>query len=624
MQITRMHLKNFRSHVDSVIHFNEDLNVLIGKNDVGKSSILEALEIFFNNKSVSIDPDDCSKKASSRQITIQVSFKVDKKKNYIIDTIPTNIAKEFLLDSCDELTIKKTWDCSGKTITAKSSSTYIVADYPEIFQPPLVSLKIAELKKKLTELGLGTSTDKRKSSEIRQAIYTHHHAESSPKKEVDISIDAEDGKKIYDSLKNDFPMFFLFKADRENKDSDSEVQSPLKAITKGVIAGLEEELEALKKKIENAAIEIGQKTIEKLGELNPDIASELKPNMSSKAWDSLFSFTFDDEDGIPINKRGSGVRRLILLSYFRAEAERVRSSSRTIIYALEEPETAQHPDWQIKLYDALVDLSEIENTQIFMTTHSPSLAARIHVSKIIYLHKQNSQLLIEKDKIGIFGRICESLGMLPDIKITQTNLKLIICMEGKTDIELLKKFGKNSFDIDINAHPEILLLPLGGSNLQNFADYSYLSKLATPEMHIYDRDKPEYKKFIDKINAASPSNYARLTQFYAIENYIHPSLHVGLYSTAKIFVDTQTDTWKEGWKDLNIAKNFNAMLQEEVEGGNNKITGHSQQKIKTKLCEKLSEKMTRDLLIDLGADDEVNEWFDFIKSKLASTEGSGS
>ncbi len=256
-------------------------------------------------------------------------------------------------------------------------------------------------------------------------------------------------------------------------------------------------------------------------------------------------------------------------------------------------------------------------------THSPSLAARIHVSKIIYLHKQNSQLLIEKDKMGIFERICESLGMLPDIKITQTNLKLIICMEGKTDIELLKRFGKNNFDIDLEACPEILLLPLGGSNLQNFADYAYLSKLTTPEMHIYDRDKPEYGKFASKINAASPNNYATLTAFYAIENYIHPLLHLGSYPTNRVFVDTQTDTWKKDWKDLNIAKEFSNMLKGEVEGGNSEIKGHSQQKVKTKLCEKLADKMTKDLLIDLGAYSEVSGWFDFIKSKLVPTEEGG-
>lgn len=52
------------------------------------------------------------------------------------------------------------------------------------------------------------------------------------------------------------------------------------------------------------------------------------------------------------------MRRLILLNYFRAEAERQRESDRSIIYALEEPETAQHPDWQRMLYSALVELSE--------------------------------------------------------------------------------------------------------------------------------------------------------------------------------------------------------------------------------------------------------------------------
>jgi len=35
-----------------------ELIAIIGKNDAGKSTILEALEIFFNNQVVSIDGDD--------------------------------------------------------------------------------------------------------------------------------------------------------------------------------------------------------------------------------------------------------------------------------------------------------------------------------------------------------------------------------------------------------------------------------------------------------------------------------------------------------------------------------------------------------------------------------------
>ena len=49
MIITKMYIKNFRGYTDQTIELYDDLNVIIGKNDVGKSTILEALEIFFNN-----------------------------------------------------------------------------------------------------------------------------------------------------------------------------------------------------------------------------------------------------------------------------------------------------------------------------------------------------------------------------------------------------------------------------------------------------------------------------------------------------------------------------------------------------------------------------------------------
>lgn len=528
MIITRMALKNFRGHIDSKIYFDDSLNVLIGKNDVGKSSVLEALEIFFNNDSVKIEPLDCNKFANDKKVTIQVSFKVDHSKTYTIDTIPTNLSREFLLDQDRNLTIEKTWDCSKKTVTQSSLSTYIIADYPQHFSTPLVSLKISELREILKSTNPASGADKRKSSEIRQEIYESLKHELTTKTETRIPIDAEDGKKIYDSIKNELPMYFLFKSDRENKDSDSEVQSPLKVITKNIISTLEDQLNELKQQVETAAIDIGKRTIEKLAEMNPDIAQQLKPNMSSKPWDSLFSFNFEDEHGIPINKRGSGVRRLILLNYFRAEAERSRESHRSVIYAVEEPETAQHPDWQIKLLDALYTLSKSEKTQIFITTHSPNLAANIDYNNLVYMYKDNNQICFKKDEIDVLEMVCESLGLHQNIEInkTLTSLKLIICTEGITDIEFLKNIGLNIFSINLQSHPNILMIPLGGGNLQHFANQVYLSKLGTPEIHIYDNDVKKYQGIVRKINNSRPNSKAFNTKFYEIENYIHPSLYL--------------------------------------------------------------------------------------------------
>lgn len=347
MIIEKMHIKNFRGYDDQVIEFHENLNVIIGKNDIGKSTILEALEIFFNNDSVKIDAHDLNKKrldSSDLKIVIEVSFKIDPKKTYTIDTIPTLLSEEYLLDASQCLTIRKEWTVSGTSISARSLKTYLVSNYPfKKFQEPLVCKKISELKKELEkfkETHNITDINKSISSEIRRAIYKFSNIQQVDLTEDFILIDAEDGKKIYEAIQSDLPMYFLFKADRENKDTDSEVQGPLKIITKSILGEMQQKLDELKEQIVTATEEIGLRTIDQLREMNPEIANELKPVVSTKAWDSLFSFTFEDENGIPLNKRGSGVRRLILLNYFKAEAERKRNTDRFIIYALEEPETA--------------------------------------------------------------------------------------------------------------------------------------------------------------------------------------------------------------------------------------------------------------------------------------------
>lgn len=51
-------------------------------------------------------------------------------------------------------------------------------------------------------------------------------------------------QKVWDNLEKDIPLFFLFQSDRANKDSDKEVQDPLKAITKLAISEVQQDLES--------------------------------------------------------------------------------------------------------------------------------------------------------------------------------------------------------------------------------------------------------------------------------------------------------------------------------------------------------------------------------------------
>lgn len=48
-----------------------------------------------------------------------------------------------------------------------------------------------------------------------------------------------------------------------------------------------------------------------------------------------------------------------------------------MIYAIEEPETSQHPNYQMMLMKALLALAGQPHRQIIVTTHVPALAGLI-------------------------------------------------------------------------------------------------------------------------------------------------------------------------------------------------------------------------------------------------------
>ena len=123
--------------------------------------------------------------------------------------------------------------------------------------------------------------------------------------------------------------------------------------------------------------------------MNPEIAKELDPEFEEPKWESAFKFNLLSDDKVPMNKRGSGVRRLILLNFFRAEAERLRDERKVpnMIYAIEEPETSQHPDHQKKLIEAFITLSKSKHTQIILTTHSPGVARLLPPETISFIRK---------------------------------------------------------------------------------------------------------------------------------------------------------------------------------------------------------------------------------------------
>jgi len=388
MRIDKIRIENFRSYQDEITIDLDDLNVFVGKNDIGKSTVLEALDIFFNeNKGViKIDKDDVnkpSKKDANTEIKISVVFSNLPASLTIDATNPTNLADEYLLTQEGRLEIIKKYPNAGK------EKIFISAYHPA--NPDCAGLllkKNTDLKKILTTNGIDCE-DKTKNAEIRKAIW-NHYSDNLQLEKVEIELAKEDAKNTWTQLKNYMPLYSLFQSDRKNSDGDSEVQNPMKLAVQEILKDqrLMDSLNDVASEVEAKLNQVVGKTLEKLNEMNPEIASSLTPiipSTDSLKWVDVFkSVSITGDEDIPINKRGSGVKRLILLNFFRAEAERRKNENNvpSIIYAIEEPETSQHPNHQRKLIEAFIELSQSDNTQILLTTHSPSIVRLLEFNHI--------------------------------------------------------------------------------------------------------------------------------------------------------------------------------------------------------------------------------------------------
>ena len=611
MILKRLKLKNFRGYKFLEVDFDKNMNVIIGKNDIGKSTIMEALDIFFNNNTkTKIDIDDLNIHSEEPIIEISCLFE-DDDTNLIIDsTYSTTLRKEFLLNNEGLLEIKKSWNCSKSKINASDLKIYLKANYPQIGKLPLINIKRGELQKLLDklkdEIDHYDDINKNINSEIRTSLYNYHITNNCDFKEVFIDINKEDAKNIWTKISNNLPIFFLFKSDRSNIDSDSEVQDPLKLATKNVLKEISDELDKIKDKVEEAVKIIGNNTIEKLKELDSDIALNLNTELSLKPWDSIFSFEVIDGRGIPLNKRGSGIRRLMLLSYFRAEAERVikESSKNNVIYAIEEPETSQHPNYQTMIMEALLDLSTDYKHQIIITTHTPEIAKMVDINKIIFLNKDsfgNSKIVQEND--NKIKEVIKSLGILPDVYT-----KLVVFVEGPTDVLFIEHLSRlDSFRkiIDINKE-NISIIPLTGGNLKKWVTKNYFDNSPVKEIHIYDSDVDDYKKLVSEMNKEPGSRrFGIITERREIENYIPPTLieeHLDIYIENSI---------KENWSNEDIPKLIMSKFGQK--------RNMQEKDIKSILNGKIAKNITEEDLKSIGAFTEISNWFNKISSMYNTT-----
>lgn len=392
MKLKRMTLENFRGYKNPVSVAFDNMTAFIGKNDAGKSTILEALDIFFNDGKglIKLDKKDINidnQGTDHNEIRISLSFSDLPEKIIIDETNETELSKEYLLNENGELEIIKLLKpTDGKSHSIK---TFIRANHPTNPKcKDLLLKKNKDLIKIVTELEI--ECNKVKNADMRAAIWKYYHDDLQLEEcEIEVSTKDSDIKSVWEKLQTYLPYYSLFQSDRKNTDTDDEVQDPLREAVKQILSSeeLKEQLKDIAEKVKHKLQEVSDLTLEKIREMNPGIASTLHPNIPSPEslkWGDVFKGLSIYGDDIPINKRGSGVKRLILLNFFRAQAEKKKNEKKSpsIIYAIEEPETSQHIEHQNMLIDALNSLAKNDDIQVILTTHSANIVKKLEYSEL--------------------------------------------------------------------------------------------------------------------------------------------------------------------------------------------------------------------------------------------------
>jgi putative ATP-dependent endonuclease of OLD family len=526
MKLVEVVLENFRGYGARTVLKVEDLTVLVGKNDAGKSTFLEALTIALADGK--IDASDIHVHAPmGADIVIECAFDDLPAKLTLDATSSTSLTEEYLVDAGGRLRLRWLYSITGEANERKlgKQRVKVIARHPTgEGVDDLHSKKNADLKILVVDASVAADCELNNNASMRKALWAQ--ASENGRLEFDtleLELAKEDGKSILGQIQAALPMYVLFRADRPSTDQDAEVQDPMKVAVRTALEELRTEVDAMKQRVRAKALEVATRTLGSLREFDVPLADSLTPEFADPKLDSAFKLSLLGDDGIAVNKRGSGVRRLVLFSFFRAEAERRHGETegRGIIYAVEEPETALHPDFQRKVVISLQRVAETAGCQVLLTTHSPGLAGLLPAAtlRLVGMSEHGRSILVGDEALDV---AVKTLGVVPDHRV-----RVLVCVEGPYDRAFMQAactaYRAAGGDlVCLTNDPAVAFVLLGGSTLTEWVNHHLLRNIRIPEFHVYDRDVSKYADAVAEVNQRGCGHSARQTNKRELENYLHP------------------------------------------------------------------------------------------------------
>ncbi len=427
MKIKRVILTNFRAFKNVQSIEFDDFNCIIGKNDVGKSSILVALEWFFGNRELSdidINIDNIEKEegliVSGDELSVEVFFEVQfetEVPNFYTDDSKYFYHKDFLEDNI--LRIKKYYlhssshQFDSEYNVKKTEYSVYSKHYNNLSNRPLSFLSTNEIKNEGLNIGKDFKIIK---ANFQKAIENQkqnsqndffvqeliHRAEtvidSYTLKSLCEELSARYGantKWNYEPIESSTMDFILKSNGWFPKFRFFNAETPLKEYIKLMFSSPST-----------------QKAQNEIDTLKNNVAQQISSKVFQNGQSENFSFSADYEylansmllsgKGIPLSNRGDGFQLRIKNAVFRLLSEHDSLSIQPTVFVFEEPETHLHPSAQIEMYETIQKLSETKYYQVVITSHSPYIVNALSENKteVIVVKRENDETTAKNVKLS--------------------------------------------------------------------------------------------------------------------------------------------------------------------------------------------------------------------------------
>lgn len=260
----------------------------------------------------------------------------------------------------------------------------------------------------------------------------------------------------------------------------------------------------------------------------------IRGEQGTSCWEIYFEDS-DSDEYIPLSKMGSGIKTILLvLCIIHIQCKYIdKKEYKECIFTFEELDNNLHPSMQRRLYDYLYNFAKREECMLFLTTHSNiviDIFGDKEEAQIYHVNKEKNKVSVKT--VGNFAakkEILMNLGVKAS-DILQSNG--IIWVEGPSDKIYLNKWI-SLVDKDLQEGRDYSILTYGGKLLAHYAAHNdnereqkfiEMLKVNTNGYVVLDSDKKNEAEIIretkQRVIDEMKEGYTWLTEGREIENYL--------------------------------------------------------------------------------------------------------